>query len=52
MTHSRPTDKFADDTGLTGLITNDDDFHYTQKVDIFVDWYEKNYLGCGNDHRF
>ena len=30
---SCPIDKFADDTGLTGLITNDDDFHYRQGVD-------------------
>ena len=38
---SCPTDKFADDTGL---IMNDDDSHYRQEVDRFVDWCEKNYL--------
>ena len=38
---SCPIDKFADDTGL---IMNDDDSHYRQKVDRFVDWCEKNYF--------
>ena len=37
-------DKFADNRGLTGLITNDDDPHYREEVDRFVDWCEKNYL--------
>ena len=41
---SCPIDKFADDTGLTGLITNDDDSHYRQEVDRFVDWCEKTIL--------
>ena len=35
------TNKFADNTGL---IMNDDNFHYRQEVDRFVDWYEKNCL--------
>ena len=39
---SCPTDKFADDTGLTGLIVNDDNSHYRQEVDRFVDWCEKD----------
>ena len=54
---SCPIDKFADDTGLTGLITNDDDSHYRQEVDRSVDWCEKNYIvlnvgKTGYDHRF
>ena len=47
---SCPIDKFAEDTGLTGLITKDDDFHYRQEVDRFVDRCENNYLVL-NDHR-
>ena len=38
---SCPIDKFADDTGLTGLITSDDDSQYRQEVDRFVAWCEK-----------
>ena len=55
---SCPTEQFADDTGLTGLITNDDDSHYRQKVDTLVDWCEKTHscIECGedkgDDHRF
>jgi hypothetical protein len=37
-------DKFADDTGLTGQITDDNDTHYRQEVNNFVDWCEENYL--------
>ena len=39
-----PTEKLADDRGLKGLITNDNDSHHQQKVDRFVDWCKKNYL--------
>ncbi|KAK7098508.1 hypothetical protein V1264_002783 [Littorina saxatilis] len=34
----------ADDTGLTGLLTDDDDSDYRQEVDRFVGWGENNYL--------
>ena len=37
-------DKFADDTGLTGQITDDDDSHYRQEIDRFVSWCDQNYL--------
>ena len=36
-----PTDKFADDTGL---LMNDDNSHYRQEVDRFVDWWDTNCL--------
>ena len=55
---SCPMDKFADDTGLTGQITDDDDSHYRQEIDRFVTWCDQNYLELnvgknqGNDHRF
>ena len=39
-----PIDKLADDTGLTGLTTNDDDSHCRQEVDRLVDWCEKFFL--------
>ena len=39
-----PIVKFADDTGLTGLITDDDDSHYRQQISSFVDWCDRNYL--------
>ena len=41
---SCPIVKFADDTGLTGLITDDDDTHYRQEIDRFVEWCDENYL--------
>ena len=41
---STPITKFADDTGLTGLITDDDDTHYRRQIDSFVDWCDDNYL--------
>ncbi|XP_070175981.1 uncharacterized protein [Littorina saxatilis] len=41
---SCPITKFADDTGLTGLLTVDDDSDYRQEVDRFVGWCENNYL--------
>jgi hypothetical protein len=41
---SCPIVKFADDTGLTGLITDDDDSHYRQEIDHFVEWCDSNYL--------
>jgi hypothetical protein len=41
---SCPLVKFADDTGLTGLITDDDDTHYRQETDRFVNWCDSNYL--------
>ena len=52
---SSPINKFADDTGLTGLITNES--QYRQEVDrLFFYWCEKNYFDCGEDkgdyHRF
>ena len=37
-------DKYADDTVLTGLITDDDDLHYRWEIDSFVQWCERNYL--------
>ena len=37
-------DKYADDTVLTGLITDDDDLHYLWEIDSFVQWCERNYL--------
>ena len=37
-------DKYADDTALTGLITGDDDAHYKQELDRFVEWGDENYL--------
>ena len=36
--------KYADDTVLAGLITDDDDTHYRQEIDSFVQWCERNYL--------
>ena len=39
-----PILKFADDTGLTGLITNDDVSHYRQQIRSFVDWCDEKYL--------
>ena len=41
---SGPIDKFAHSTGLTGLITNDDDSRYRQDVDRFVEWCPKTIL--------
>ena len=41
---SCPIVKFADDTGLTGLIMVDDDSHYRQEIDRFVEWCDSNYL--------
>ena len=35
---------YADDTVLTGLITNDDEQAYLQEIKDFVDWCDKNYL--------
>ena len=37
-------DKYADDTVLTGLITNDQDANYRQEIDNFVDWCDANHL--------
>ena len=37
-------DKFADDTALTGQITDDNDTLYRQEVSRFVDWCDENYL--------
>ena len=37
-------DKYADDTVLTGLISNDEDSHYRQEIGDFVQWCESNYL--------
>ena len=37
-------DKYADDTVLTGLITEDNYSAYTQEVVAFVKWCEDNYL--------
>ena len=38
---SCPIDKFADGTGQTGLIMNDDDCHYRQDLDRFIEWCQK-----------
>ena len=35
-------DKYADDTALTGLITDDDDSYYRWEIDSFVQWCERN----------
>ena len=43
------TDKFADDTALTGQITDDDDTDYRQEIDNFVDWCDDNYLHLNVD---
>ena len=39
-----PITKFADDTGLTGQITDDDDSCYRQEIDRFVNTCDQNYL--------
>ena len=36
--------KYADDMALTALITDDDDTHYRQEIDSFVQWCGRNYL--------
>jgi hypothetical protein len=41
---SCPMVKFADDTGLTGLLTDDDDSDYRREVDRFVGWCDDNFL--------
>ena len=40
---SCPITKFANDTGLTGQITDDDGSCYRQEIDRFVDWCDQNY---------
>ena len=37
-------DKYADDTALTGQITDDDDTTYLQEINRFVQWCDENYL--------
>jgi hypothetical protein len=37
-------DKYADDTALTGQITDEDDRHYRQEIEDFVEWCDRNYL--------
>lgn len=39
-----PLVKFADHTGLMGLISNDDDHYYKQETDHFVAWCDFNQL--------
>ena len=39
-----PIVKFADDTGMTGLITDDDDLTYRQEIDSFVSFCDNNFL--------
>ena len=39
-----PVVKSVDATGLTGLMTRDDDSHYRQQISDFVDWCDENYL--------
>ena len=39
-----PIVEFADDTGLTGHIIDDDDSHYRQQIRDFVDLCDENYL--------
>ena len=36
--------KFADDTGVTGLITDDDNSLYRQQISDFVDCCDENYM--------
>ena len=36
--------KYADDTALTALITDDDDTYYRQEIDRFVQWCGRNYF--------
>lgn len=55
-TKNCPIVKFTDDTGLTGLISNDDDSYYRQEIEHFVTWCNDNYLNvkkkmAGEDHR-
>ncbi len=37
-------DKYADDTVLTGLITDNDDTHYRLEIDRFIQWCGRHYL--------
>ena len=39
-----PIVKFADDTGMTGLITDDDETHYRREIQNFVSFCDQNYL--------
>ena len=41
--------KYADDATLTGKISDDDDSHYRNEVDNFVDWCDRNYLKLNVD---
>ena len=36
--------KFADDPGLTGLVTNGDETEYRREVNNFVSWCDNNFL--------
>ena len=39
-----PIANFADDTELSGLMTDEDDSHCRQQISDFVDWCEENCL--------
>lgn len=39
-----PLIKFADDTALVGLITNDDDTVYLDQINRFVEYCDSNFL--------
>ena len=39
-----PIVEFADDTGLTGHVTDDDDSYYRRQIRDSVDWCDENYL--------
>ena len=41
---SCPLIKFADDTALSGLITNNMDNMYRDEIDSFVNWCDSNFL--------
>ena len=45
QTHSScPLIKFADDTALSGLISDNDDVQYKNEISDFVNWCDMNYL--------
>ena len=39
----------SDDTGLTGLITDDGDSHYRQQIRSSVDWCDEDHLQCKDE---
>ena len=43
-THASNTIKFADDTTVVGLITNNDETAYREEVKALVEWWQENNL--------